>query len=110
MVDLWGLTANDLQDGLTVADNVISGTLKYVDEPGYVDVWNTNHFMALKFVDNDGADKIEVGIDGQVRLDEDMIAVIAVSDIEKKLKVIVTKGENSQTFEYALTGLTLQSA
>lgn len=65
--------------------------------------------MALKFEDKDEADSIKVGINGQVELDEDMIAMIAVEDTTKPLKVVVAKGENSQTFEYTLTGLTLLS-
>lgn len=66
--------------------------------------------MALKFEDRDNADKIEVGIDGRVELDSDMVAVIAVANTDSSLKVYVTKGTQTETFEYALTGLTLASA
>lgn len=63
--------------------------------------------MALQFVDQDEADKIEVGIQGQTQLDEDMIAVIAVENLDSPLRVTVTKGEQTETFEYDLSGLTL---
>lgn len=92
---------------MVVADNAITGTLKYINEPGYVNTWQTNWFMALQFVDQDEADKIEVGIQGQTELDSDMIAVIAVENLASPLKVIVTKGEQTETFEYDLSGLTL---
>lgn len=63
--------------------------------------------MALQFADQDGADKIEVGIQGQTELDSDMIAVIAVENLTSPLRVTVTKGEQTETFEYDLSGLTL---
>jgi len=63
--------------------------------------------MALAFEDQDDADSIAVGILNTVELDIDNIAVIAVDDLTKPLKVVVTKGAESQTFEYNLSGLTL---
>lgn len=106
---MFGTLVSDMQENISIADNKITGTLKYLSAGSLVDYWGGNHFIGLKFTDQDEADKIEVGILNPVELDADMNGAWLVTDTSKPLKVIVTKGEETQTFEYDLSELVLAS-
>lgn len=115
---LFGHQVSSFQTGVTVNDNKITGTLTFI-EGGLAQsgpLSGDGHFLALKFTDNANADKIEVGLvpslgTGLVALDSDMNAVFKVTGTldgrEQVLKVITTKGTESRTQTYDLSGLTL---
>lgn len=74
----------------------------------------TGYFIALKFINNCNADKIEVGVDpsesnmGLVELDSDMNAVFKISNIlEQKIIVKVTKDNISKTLTYGINRLVI---
>ena len=114
-------TPADMQTKLVVADGAITGTLKYIEgglSPSGA-LSGSGNFMALRFVDTNHADKVEVGLvpsagTGFVELDVDMNAVFKVSGIldgkQQVLKVKTTVGtiEKVQTFD--LTGLVLNQS
>lgn len=104
---MFGTPVSDIQQNVVVANNAITGTLKYLSEGALVDYWNANHFLALKFADQDDADEIKVGINAPVALDSDMNGAWVIEDVTKPLQVIVTKGDQTETFTYDLSGLVL---
>lgn len=108
--EYWGTAVSDMQGtDLAIAGRAITGTLKYVASGQLVTDWGEHHFMALKFTDPNHADTVKVGINGSVALDPDMIAVIAVHDTTKPLKVISEKDGIKKTQVYDLSGLTLSA-
>lgn len=110
---------SDMQTGIVVADGAITGTLKYI-EGGLSSsgpLAGSGNFMALKFINNSNADKIEVGLVpsasgmGLVELDADMDCVFKVTGeiggVYQILKVVTTVGNIKKTQTFDLIGLTL---
>lgn len=117
---LFGTKVSAMQSNVVVADGAITGTLKFIQgglaPSGYLA--GDGNFLALKFVDPNGADQIKVGLDpsissGLVALDDDMNAVFKVTGIlegkQQVLKVVTSVDgvEKTQTFD--LTGLVLET-
>lgn len=117
--DFWGTKASTMQTGLAVADGAITGTLKYLDSGQLVTDWGAGNFMALKFIDNNEADSIKVGLVPSVsgmplqELDEDMNGVFKVTGlvdgVQQIFKVVTTKDGVEKTQIFDLTGLTLNN-
>lgn len=116
--EFWGTKVSAMQTGIVVADNAITGTLKFI--AGGITPTGTlsgdGNFMALKFVDTNEADKVEVGLvpsagTGFVELDADMNAVFKVAGkldgVQQVLKVRTTKNSIVKVQTYDLTGLVL---
>lgn len=109
---------SDLQSGIEVEDGAITGTLKYVDSGALATDWGAGNFIALKFDPAlaDGECTYRVGLvpsvsSGFVQLDEDMDAVMKVTDKDsQKLVVITCKGYNESEQVYDLSGLTCQES
>ena len=113
---MLGKSVSDLQTGITVGNNAITGTLKYVT--GYTGFSGdpeeqSGNYLAFHCA-ADGADSITVEIIGAVStpgeqtLDSDGIMIFRVSNTAQKIKVRAYKDgllANVQT--YSLTGLTL---
>lgn len=118
---LFGTLVSAMQSGIVVADGAITGTLKFI-EGGIAasgPLAGDGNFLALKFVDSNSADKVEVGLDptagtGMVELDSDMNAVFKVAGEigghQQVLKVITTKNGISKTQVFDLTGLVLEES
>lgn len=108
--DLYGKVASDLQEGITITDNAITGTLKLVS--GYTgfseDVSKqSGNYLALHFSATDDATlSAEYGSE-TVSLTEDGLIVIRVTDVSVPLVVTATLGNVTETESYDLTGLTL---
>ena len=72
----------------------------------------SGNYLALKFEHTEGATttvEIVGGTKGPVTLDEDMNWVgLIKSNSTQSIKVVTTKGDQSTTKEYGLTGLTLE--
>lgn len=116
--DLLGKSVSDLQSGITIGSDAITGTLKYVT--GYTgfsgDVSEqSGNYIALH-CESAGADKITVElINGTVghpvELDDDGLIVIRITDkATQKIKVVAYEGERTVEKVYGLTGLTLNNA
>ena len=112
---LFGKAVNELQSDVVVADDEVTGTLKYVN--GYVDFSsNTSeqegNYLALK-VDADSEDAVVElvgGTKGPVALDDDMNIVLLIKNKDtQSIKVTTTHNEESITKTYGLSGLTLET-
>ena len=112
-MDLLGVSVTDLQEDISVSDNAITGTLKYVT--GYTGFSGdsseqSGHYLAVKATAEEGATiKAEIigGDHGEVTLDEDGILIARIGNTSQKLKFTAETDEGSQTIIYDLSGLTL---
>ena len=116
---LFGTPVSDMQEDVVVANNAITGTLKYLSDSSsaLVSKWGAGNFLALKFSNADSrATSIKVGLNpsegsGLVELDEDMNGVFKITDKTAQVfKVVTTDGNTTTTDTYALTGLTMEGA
>lgn len=114
---MFGHTVSDLQSDVAVTGNKITGTLKYTDTGELPEYWGAGYFLALKFSNADPhAESLKVGLDpsegsGLVELDEDMNAVMKITDKdEQKFVTLVSDGPtgNATRTEYDLSELVLQ--
>lgn len=117
--ELLGKYVEDLQEEVRFVGNRITGTLNYVDDyTGFSGETEeqSGHYLAIKVSDTpDGATTTIQLIGAEstpqpIELDEDMNAVIRITDpLNQKLKV-VCEVEGYQRFEqtYRLSGLTLK--
>ena len=114
---LFGKAVNELQSDIVVADDEMTGTLKYVN--GYVDFSSntseqSGNYLALK-IEAEPAEAETVvelvgGTKGPVALDDDMNIVLLIKNKDtQSIKVTVDNGENSTTKTYGLIGLTLET-
>ena len=114
---LFGKAVNELQSDMVVADDEVTGTLKYVN--GYVDFSSntseqSGNYLALK-IEAEPAEAETVvelvgGTKGPVALDDDMNIVLLIKNKDtQSIKVTVDNGENSTTKTYGLIGLTLET-
>ena len=114
--DLFGKTAADLQENLSVANGVASGTLKYVDDyTGFSSITSEQkgNFIALH-ADADEGSEIRFTVNGGTtvnkKLDADGIAVIKVANTSQSVTFTATKGDEVDTKTIAFSGLTLEPA
>lgn len=114
---LFGKAVNELQSDVVVADDEVTGTLKYVN--GYVDFSsNTSeqegNYLTLK-IEAEPAEAETVvelvgGTKGPVALDDDMNIVLLIKNKDtQSIKVTTTHNEESITKTYGLSGLTLET-
>lgn len=107
----YGKDIKDLQDGITIEGDEITGTLKYVtgfDEFSSDPSEQEGNFLALDLSSEDGEEIItEVvnGTHGPVTVD-DGFCIYRITDKDtQSIKVTVTKGGQSKIVQYGLTGL-----
>lgn len=110
-----GKTVSALQTGITVADGKIAGVLKNVT--GYTGYsqdtsLQSGYYIALDITapEDASATTIELigGTSGPVQLDEDMDAVIRITDTAAQaIRIVTTVGGTDYANVYGLTGLTL---
>lgn len=108
-----------MQTGVSVSDNAITGTLKYMDADNAItQMWGAGNFLVLKFSDVDErATSVKVGLDpsegsGLVELlgDPDMNGVFKITDKDtQKFKIVSTDGTLTTTQVFDLSGLTCQN-
>ena len=118
--DLWGTAVSDVQTDVTIENDAISGTLKYIDSGALANSWGAGNFLALDLSSNDFSDltSVKVGMEpsvgsGLVELidDPDKNGVFKVSDkYNQKFVIVSTDGKNTVVQKYALSGLTLENA
>lgn len=108
-VTLSGKLVSALQTGVTIEDGAVTGTLNYVT--GYTgyssdESEQEGNYLALKFESN--ADSVELTYgEHSETLDEDMNAVIRVTDVDEPLTVTATRQGNTETMVLDFSGLTL---
>lgn len=112
--DLFGKTVSDLQSGVSIDGNEISGTLKYVAD--YSSAFSgdeaSGNYIVLHFSVPEVDDAtITVKVTNPVTLDDDGIAVLRIRDKSTQtITVVASKpGFKSVTKVYSLTGLTCLS-
>ena len=109
----YGLKVSKLQDGITITNDAISGTLKKVSEyPGFGDeeAMQEGHYLALDFA-SENADKIVTKVIGgsekETDLTKDKYCVYRIKEKTQKIEVKATKGDEFTIRTYGLTGLEL---
>ena len=112
--DFWGTTASQIQTGVTVSGQYISGTLHKLTSGQLVTDWGQGYFLGLDFADIPEGATVKVGLvpsqgSGFVALDEDHNGVFKITDKNAQVfKVITTKGDQRVTDTYYLSTLTLE--
>ena len=115
--DFWGTLASEIQSGVTVAANKITGTLTKLTSGQLVTDWGEGSFIGLAFDDfTEGLtySDVKVGLrpsagSGLVALDGDKMGVFKITDKNtQKLTVLQEKSGVGRLVEYYdLSGLTL---
>ena len=114
--DFWGTLASDMQSGITVTGQKITGTLKKLTSGSLVDVWGEGYFIGLIFSNfSEGLTYADVRVgmtptegSGLVHLDPDRMAVFKVTDKNvQKVTVEQTGEDGKRTDFYDVSGLTL---
>lgn len=110
--DLFGKTIGDLQTGVTIGEDSITGTLKFVDDyTGFSSdpAMQSGNYLVIHCTVNDSTPiTVEVvgGTSGPRQLDADGIIVLRIADKDTQ-SVRVVAGSVTKT--YSLTGLTCLS-
>lgn len=97
-----GVKVSDMQTGVALVGNVITGTIKKLTSGSLVDYWGEGYFLALKFtkVDPD-VTSIKVGLvpsagSGMAELDEDMNCAFKLTNRKQQtVKVVATKADGT---------------
>ena len=116
--DLLGKSASDLQTGIEIGADSITGTLKYVT--GYTGFSGDSSEQSGNYLafhaEADGSDSITIElINGTVghpvTLDSDGLAIVRITNkATQRLRVVAYKDGNTVVKEYDLSGLTLNNA
>lgn len=120
--DLDGKAASDLQTGITIANNAITGTLKPVtDYTGFSETTElqSGYYLALDFSGTTPTDativvKLSSDVTGTTLGDDGLIVerveALTATETEKTLTVTVTADDYpTSTTTYDLSGLTLSA-
>lgn len=117
--NVFGVRTSDMQTGISITDNAITGTLKYMSASNAItDKWGAGNFLVLKFSGIDSrATSVKVGLDpsqesGLVEIinDPDKNGVFKITDKDtQKFKVVSTDGKQTATQTFELSGLTCQT-
>ena len=117
-VDLLGKELTDLQSGVSLGTQDITGTLKYIT--GWTafsgnPAEQSGNYIALHIDTDTEADKITVqiigGDHGPVELDSDRTCILRIKNRNQKIKIVATKsGYPVSEKVYTLGGLTLEKA
>lgn len=112
---MFGHKVGNLQSGMSILGDSITGTLKYVSTGALATDWGAGNFLALKFSIPEGMTSVKVGLDpsestGLVEIidDPDGNGVFKITDKDTQIFVIeATDGRNTIRQEYDLSGLNL---
>ena len=115
---MFETASTDVQTGLTISTDKITGTLKYLSSGPIAEHWGAGNFMMLQFSADDWSDytSVKVGMSpsqgsGLVEIieDPDKNGVFKVTNKNtQKFKIVATNGITSVTKEYNLKGLVCQ--
>ena len=108
----YGKDISDLQDGITIGGDEISGTLNHVTDFGNfssIVSEQEGNFLALEISSDNGetiTTEVVNGTHGPVTVD-DGFCIYRITDKDtQKIKITVSKGDQSKVVQYGLTGLT----
>ena len=116
--EIYETLVSDIQTGVVVNGNKITGTLKYLTEGALPDYWGAGNFLVLKFANPDPkATSVKVGLDpsegsGLVELlgDPDFNCAAKITNkATQKFKIVTTDGTKTTTQLFDLSGLTVES-
>lgn len=118
-VEVFETAVSDIQTGVSVTGDKITGTLKWLTEGAIPDYWGDGNFIVLAF-DNFSTGltyaNVKVGLhnsagSGLVTLDSDKMAVMKITDKNnQKVMVVQTNSAGvSHTQYFDLSGLTLET-
>ena len=113
--DLFGKVISDLQSGITIGEDSITGTLKYVSDytgfSGDASLQSGNFLVLHSTTNHDGA-TITVTVTNPVTLDDDGIVVLRVANKDTQTVTISVSKEGYETVTkvYSLSGLTCEVA
>lgn len=116
---LFGVDVADMQSGVSVDGNAITGTLKNLTGSNAItDRWGEGHFLCLQFDADDWTEfsSVMVGLDPsqesglvEITTDPDKNGVFKITNkATQKFKVVATKDGETFTFTYDLSGLTVE--
>ena len=114
---VFGHTVSDLQTGVTVTGDKITGTLKYVNSGTLASDWGPGNFLVLKWSDIDpSATSLKVGLEPSMGAgmqegieDLDRNGVFKVtSKNTQKFKIVVSNAEHETVRTFDLSGLTVE--
>lgn len=116
--DLLGKSVTNLQSGIVVGADSISGTLKYVtDYTGFSGdaSLQSGNYLALHYATDEDVDSIVVelvgGSSGPVTLDDDGLHVLRITDpASQSIRVTLVRGVETASKVYSLAGLILQNS
>lgn len=117
---VFGHTVSDLQTGIQVTGQRVTGKLKYVSTGSLPTTWGAGNFFAFDLSDNDfdGFTSVKVGLrpsqgSGLVEIIEDPdkngAAKVADKDAQKFVIEATTIGGFTHRREYDLSGLVVDS-
>ncbi len=113
---LFGRKVKTMQTDITINDNAITGTLKYISSGAIAQDWGAGNFLCLKFPDADiESMTVKVGLNpsegsGLVALDSDKNGVFKITDKNvQKFVVLQQNGAQQKLQEFDLSGLTLET-
>lgn len=117
---MFGTLVSDMQSGVSIANNAVTGTLKYLDEGDLVTTWGEGNFLAVKFTADDwnAYTSVKVGLEpsvssGLVEIinDPDKNGAFKITNKNtQKFKVVATDGTKTSVQYYDLSGLKLEDA
>lgn len=113
---LFGVDVADMQSGISVSGNKITGTLKNLTGSNAItDRWGEGNFLCLQFNADDWTEfsSVMVGLDPsqesglvEILTDPDKNGVFKITNkATQKFKVVATKDGEEYTFSYNLSGL-----
>lgn len=114
---MFGTLVSDIQSNVSVQDNRITGTLKYLEEGSLVDTYGPGYFIALNLADNDfsGLTSVKVGMDPSVSTglveiinDPDKNGAFKVTSKTQKFKIVQSDGTHTESNTYDLGRLILE--
>ena len=119
--DYWGTKASDIQSGITIGTDAITGTLKYRSSGQIVTDWGAGYFLGLDFSGDafSTASHIYVGLtpsagSGLVDVinDPDRQGIFKITNKDEQAFTINVVDSNGvpDIKHYRLSGLTLQAA
>lgn len=115
----WGTNVTDMQSGITISGDKITGTLKYLKTGALVNDWGEGNFLAVKFTNfSSGVNygDVKVGLvptegAGMQTLDSDQDGVFKITNKDiQKLAVVQTLNGKKFTQYFDLSGLTVEGA
>ena len=116
---MWGTPVSDMQTGVAVTGNTITGTLKYLESGEPATTWGAGNFLCLKFANPDPeATSVKVGLDpsegsGLVELlgDPDMNGAFKITDKDTQVfKVVTSTSKRTTTQTFDLKGMEVENS